>query len=297
MKTALDCIPCLVRQTVEAVRFVAPDSVLRERLVREALAGLAALDFGESPVFLAQRVHRILRALTGVADPYAAVKARFNRLALDMLPLLRADLRAATDPLALALRLAIAGNVIDFGVNGNPQEADIQAAIGNTLNESFAGDIEAFRAAVSEASTILYLADNAGELVFDRLLIEQLPYERVVVVVRGQPILNDATHADAAVAGLHELVEVIDNGSDAPGTLLADCADHLRQRFAKADLIIAKGQGNYETLSDVSANIWFLLKVKCPVVAEHIGLPVGTHVARRRQVTAVTEAETLAVMV
>jgi uncharacterized protein with ATP-grasp and redox domains len=153
------------------------------------------------------------------------------------------------------------------------------------------GDLEAFRQAVAEATDILYLADNAGEIACDRLLIQQLLSVRVTLAVRGGAVVNDATLADAEAVGLHELVEVIDNGSDAPGTLLSDCSEDFRKRFAKADLIIAKGQGNFETLSDTGGNIFFLFKVKCPVIAAHVGLPLGTHVltgsrptfARRRR--------------
>ncbi len=123
----------------------------------------------------------------------------------------------------------------------------------------------------------MYLADNAGEIAFDRLLIEQLPANRVALVVRGGPIINDATLVDARAVGLHEIVEVIDNGSDAPGTILEDCSAAFRERFEQADLVIAKGQGNFETLSDVRRPIRFLLKAKCPVIARHAGVPMGTH--------------------
>jgi len=279
--TALDCIPCLARQALEAARFVTTDRAVHERLVREALLATAAMDFGQSPVVMAQRIHRTLRDMTGVHDPYRAVKDRFNAMALSMLAQLEAELAKAADPVALAVRLAIAGNVIDLGVNGDLTETEARRAVFSALSEPFHGDIDAFRREVTEARSILYLADNAGEIIFDRLLIERLPTARVVVAVRGGPVLNDATMTDAEAAGLCDTVEVIDNGSDAPGTVLSDCREAFRQRFAEADLIIAKGQGNFETLSDEMADIWFLLKVKCPVIADRVGLPVGTHVLAR----------------
>jgi len=105
--------------------------------------------------------------------------------------------------------------------------------------------------------------------------VEQLPAAKVTVAVRGTPVINDATMADARVAGLTEIVEVIDNGSDAPGTILEDCSDLFRERFGNADLIIAKGQGNYETLSSSRGNVFFVLKAKCPVIAAHLGCRVG----------------------
>ncbi len=122
----------------------------------------------------------------------------------------------------------------------------------------------------------MYLADNAGEIAFDRLLIEQILPERVTVVVRGAPVINDATPIDALTVGLDRVVAVIDNGSDAPGTILTDCNQELRDRFANADLIVAKGQGNFETLSNELGNIFFLFKVKCLVIADLVHQPIGT---------------------
>jgi len=281
MKTALDCISCFIRQALEAARFITDDPVIHERIVRDVLRWSAEMDFAQPPPVVGQRIHRRLREVTGVDDPYRAVKDRFNRMAIEMLPDLSTQVQEATDPLYMALRLAIAGNVIDLGVNGDVEEDQVRRAIATTLHEPFHGDVEEFRRAVAEARTILYLADNAGEIVFDRLLIEQLPKERVTVAVRGRPVLNDATLADAETAGLPSLVEVIDNGSDAPGTILADCSEAFRRRFAEADLIIAKGQGNFETLSEEPDNIFFLFKAKCHVIADHVALPVGTHVAIR----------------
>jgi len=283
MHTALECIPCFVRQALEAARFVTDDPAVHEQLLRNVLRSVAEMDLAQCPPVVAQRVHHHLRQLTGVDDPYRAVKDRFNRMALDMLPELSARVRQAAEPLGTALRLAIAGNVIDLGVNGGLTEDEARQAAADAMEESFPLDVDGFRKAVQAANPILYLADNAGEIVFDRLLIEQLRAERVTVAVRGGPILNDATIADAEAAGLGDLVEVIDNGSDAPGTILADCSESFRERFTTADLIIAKGQGNFETLSDEMANIYFLFKAKCPVIADHVGLPVGTHVATRWQ--------------
>ena len=239
------------------------------------------MDLAQCPPLIGQRIQRQLREVTGVVDPYQAAKDRFNRMALDMLGELAVRVREAPDPLAMALRLAIAGNVIDLGVDGGVTEDQARQAVAGALDEPFHGDVDAFRQAAADAGSILYLADNAGEIVLDRLLIEQLLPERVAVAVRGQAVLNDATMADGEATGLCDLVEVIDNGSDAPATVLSDCSEDFRRRFAQADLVIAKGQGNFETLSDEAADIYFLLKVKCPVIAGHVGLPVGTHVATR----------------
>ena len=225
---------------------------------------------------LSQRIHRRLRELTGIADPYLDAKRRFSSLALALLPEFRAELPQAEDSFAYAVRLSIAGNIIDLGVNGNLSEAEVSHALHRVLSEPFSGEIPLFRRLVLSAERILYLTDNTGEIVFDRLLIEQLPSGRVTVAVRGAPVLNDATLADAAVAGLDQLATVIDNGSDATGTILDDCSSAFQHVFNRADLIVAKGQGNYESLHGSPASIFFLLKIKCPVVAWHTGLPIGT---------------------
>ncbi|HMB00704.1 MAG TPA: ARMT1-like domain-containing protein, partial [Spirochaetota bacterium] len=135
-----------------------------------------------------------------------------------------------------------------------------------------------FRRAVEEADKILYLMDNAGEIVFDKLLLEQLPLTKITAAVRGAPVINDAVMSDAEEVGICDMVNVIDNGSDAPGTVLEECSSAFTEYFNNADLIIAKGQGNYESLSDTDVNIIFLFQVKCNLVAEQTGLPTGTHV-------------------
>lgn len=277
MKTTLDCIACLLRQTLEAARLSTPDATDHEKIIRDVLGVLSQIDFTLSPPVIAERIYQRLKALTGVEDPYHALKDRFNRMALDILPSLAAKVDAAPKPLTMAARLAIAGNVIDLGANGGLTESDVLAAIENVLSEPFFGDLDKFEQALSKAERILYLADNSGEIVIDRLLIGQLRGKHLTLAVRGGAIINDATLADAQASGIHELCEVIDNGSGAPGTVLKECNQRFSETFKAADLIIAKGQGNYETLCDVAANIFFLFKVKCPVVASQIGLDMGTH--------------------
>lgn len=278
MNTSLDCIPCLLRQTLEAARLVSDDPEVHSQILREVLHWSQEMDFNQSPPAMAQRIHRRLRAITGVADPYLTAKARLNRIALELLPALRTEIELSKSPLMTAVRIAIAGNMIDMGVNGNLTEQDVHQALQRALSEPFFGEQERFFQAIARAGSILYLADNAGEIAFDRLLIEQILPERVTLAVRGAPVINDATLTDAQAVGLDEIVAIIDNGSDAPGTLLDDCSPEFRRRFAEADLIIAKGQGNFETLNDQPGNLFFLFKVKCSLVAHHVQQPLGTQV-------------------
>ena len=279
MKTSLDCIPCLVRQSMDAVRLCDAAPAVSAMAVREILLATTSLDFSLPPPQLSGELQAQLREITGCDDPYLEDKRRFNRLALELLPpLAKAVLRSA-DSFAAAVRLAIAGNVIDLGAKSGLTEEEVRQAA--ALDQPLLGDLDALRHAASHAQRILYLCDNAGEIVFDRVLIEQLPRSHVTVAVRGRPVINDATREDAIAAGLHEVAELIDNGSAAPGTVLGDCSSEFRRRFAEADLVIAKGQGNFETLHDAPAPIFCLFRVKCAIVAEHCGHPVGSHVVWR----------------
>ena len=284
MRIFLDCIPCFVRQALDSARLATDDEQIHEQVVREVLSLAADLDMSQSPPVIGQQIHRLIRELIGNNDPYHELKQRFNRLAMRMCIELAERVRTSEDPLKTAVRLAIAGNIIDLGVKTSIAESDIEGIINDSLTADFdSQQIEDFRNAVSQAKKILYLADNAGEIIFDRLLIEQLPTERVTVVVKGKPVINDATMEDALLAGLPKIVEVIDNGSDGPGTILQSCSKTFRSRFENADLIIAKGQGNYETLSDVDKDIFFILKAKCPVIARDLGCEVGEMILRRNQ--------------
>ena len=149
--------------------------------------------------------------------------------------------------------------------------------IDSALSVPLVGDgLNAFRNAIDQARQILYLGDNAGEIVFDRLLVEILPREKVTYVVKAHPIINDATIEDAKMAGITDLVEVIDNGDDTPGTVVENCSSEFQKRFEEADMIISKGQGNYETLNLVPKNIFFLLMAKCPVIAREIECKQGS---------------------
>ncbi len=283
MKTHLACIPCLARQALDAVTEGVADPARREPLLRQLLREPADSDWSGTPPALAQRLQRSIRRELGDSDPYRAIKDRMNRMALDLLPALRARIAAHPDPREAAVRVAIGGNLLDVGAKTQIAAEDLPAHLETIWHQPLHGDVAELFAAADRAQSILYLADNAGEIVFDRLLIEQLPAGKVVVAVRGAPVLNDAVRADAETAGLPELVPVVDNGSDAPGTILEDCSAEFRARFAAADLVIAKGQGNYETLADEDKNLYFLFTVKCPLVATRVGEPVGRLVARRQR--------------
>jgi len=282
MKTYIDCISCFLKQAQSAVKIAVDDPKLREKVMGEVLEKVSRMDFDRSTVEIGTEIHRTLREASGNPDPYRKIKDRSNRRMLDLYPHFLEQINSAEDPLEMAIRLAIASNIIDFGAIQNLDEQTID----NVMSESSAipldrAAVELFRREVERAETILYLGDNAGEIVCDRLLIEQLPREKITFVVRGNPVLNDATIADAEAVGMTKIVPVIDNGYDAPGTVLEFCSPEFRDRFQAADLIISKGQGNYESLGDNDQNIFFLLKAKCPVIAKELNAPVGVQILQK----------------
>jgi len=277
MKTSLDCIPCILRQALDAARLVSPNQSIHEQIIREVLGWTKEMDLSQSTPVMAQRIHRRLREITGASDPYREIKEQHNQIAMALSTVLRPTVESSPDPLLMAARLAIAGNAIDMGVIGYLSEKEVQQAVNGALKEPFYGNFKKFRVAVKSSKSILYLADNAGEIALDRLLVEQIGPRSVTFVVRGAPVINDATLVDARAVFLDRIVEVIDNGSDAPGTILEDCTKEFRDRFAEADMVIVKGQGNFESLNNEPGNLFFLFKVKCPVIADHVMQPVGTH--------------------
>lgn len=282
----LDCVPCLLRQAREAITYAGVETEAGFVVLREVLQLMAQLDWTLPPPALAQAVHRLIRELTGNTDPYAAVKQDMNRRAAELYPTWHRLFRKAHPPLEAAVRLAIVGNLLDVGAKTQLDAAAVRTAFQDALTAPLRGSVEEFAAAIRSARAILYLADNAGEIVFDRDLLAQLPVGNFTLAVRGRPVLNDATLADAESAGLADLCDLVANGSDAPGTILDDCSPTFREQFAAADLIIAKGQGNYESLAGTDKHIFLLLKIKCDVLSQELGWPRGSLVLHHQRPTA-----------
>lgn len=282
VRTHLDCYPCFVRQAVTAARLAGADAVAQQHAVRSALELLAEVDGGLEPPRIADLVHRALRAELGEGDPYLAYKEATTRAALELYPWLTERVASAPDPLAAAVRVAIAGSIIDAGpIDDVPTVADLWATAQRVLAAPLAIDhLAALRAELERAPWVLYLADNAGEAVFDRVLIETLRLP-VTYAVKSGPTLDDATRTDAFAAGLGTSARIVEIGCDAPGTSLDMCSSEFRRVFASAPVVLAKGQANYESLSDAGPRVFSLLQVTCPVIASDIGAPVGGVVVRR----------------
>ncbi|WP_457573988.1 damage-control phosphatase ARMT1 family protein [Desulfolithobacter sp.] len=270
MDTTLDCLVCFMRQALTTARLSTRDSLLQRRVVNEAGAFLSRVEFGLTPPENAVDLYQMIARLTGVGDPFAELKSQGNELALAMRDTVRKRIRMAPDPLLAAVRFAIGGNIIDYAAQ---HSFDVDATMAACLESPFLLDsTPALVAALDRRPEVLYLADNAGEIVFDGLLVEELLRRdcRVTLVVREGAIINDATMEDVRACGLDGLCPVITSGAVCPGTPLAHCSSEFKELFHRADLIISKGMGNYETLSDVVAPLFFLFTVKCQVVAEDI---------------------------
>lgn len=279
MEFNLECVPCTVQSCLRLVDDGPLDDRTKEDLLRRALAFLADCDWRQSPPALARELHAMLCEATGDADPYRAIKERSNRTMLDRAGDLRARLAAAQDPFAMAVRLAVAGNVIDFGAR---HLFDPDAAIERVLAADLAVDhTEQLRADLARARSVLYVGDNTGEIVLDRLCLEVLARPGVTFAVRGAPVINDATLDDARAVGIDTLARVITTGDDSPGVIPERASAEFRAALADADVVIAKGQGNLEGLWDETREIYFLLTVKCERVGRHLGVPVGDFVVWR----------------
>jgi uncharacterized protein with ATP-grasp and redox domains len=278
LKTYFDCYPCFLRQALRAARISGADETQQYSILQHTLSLLQNLPFDANPPEIGYRIHQIVGDIVDVKDPYHAIKKMSTQQAMAYYPKLKAMVQQSKDPLGLAIRLSIAGNIIDFAVTD--QIADLWETVERVIQQPYAiDDSPAMLAYLKTADHVLYLADNAGETVFDRILIESLPVP-VIYAVKSSPFVNDATMPDALAAGLDTCATLLDNGAQAAGTILALCSETFRTHFENAPMIIAKGQANYETLSDAGAKVFCLLQVKCPVLGLDLGVPAGGIVAR-----------------
>ncbi len=273
MKVNLDCIPCFQRQALQAVRFITDDERIHEQVLREVMKKLLELKWESTPPEMGHEVHKSVRRLTKEKDPYKGVKKESNDLVLKMYPELKVKIEKSEDPLRTAIRLTIAGNIIDFGAL---REFNLEKAIKEVLKKKFAiDDYEKLKEKLKNSKTLLYFADNAGEIGFDRLLVETMlkekSFERISFVVKGGPIINDATLEDAVCVGLNGLPKVefltISNGD--LGTGPERSSQEVKEWIKEHDLVISKGQGNYEGLSEFNG-IFFMLMAKCPIIASDL---------------------------
>jgi uncharacterized protein with ATP-grasp and redox domains len=272
MKTYLDCFPCFLNQALRSARIATVDEKKIKTILDEVGMMLKNIPLDSSPPKSGRLIYNKVKKITGNRDPYKKIKEESTQKALALYPNLKNRIEKSKDRLLTAIRIAIAGNIIDFGTNWN---VDIENETCKVLEMNFAVcDFDGFKNKLDKVSNILYLGDNAGECVFDRILIEEIK-KPVTYVVRGVPIINDATYEDAVQAGIDRVATIMSSGTDAPGTILETCNPEFKKIYKNSDFIISKGQGNYEALSKEKRPIFFLLRIKCNVVADDIGVNTG----------------------
>lgn len=284
MRMDTPCVACFVRQAVETVQRATDDPELQLRVVKQVCLLVEGVNPGTTPPDFAEQLYATIYRMTGNHDPFVSEKRAANALVLELVPRLMATVETSADPLLSAVKLAIAGNSMDLGVVR--EYGDVGGLAGRVLATELAvNDYDAFAERLRSAGHVVVVGDNNGEIVFDRMLLEQMKRVRdcrYTYIVRGAPVINDVTREDARDVGIDLLADVVDSGSRAPGLVLSACSDESRQVFMNADMIISKGQGNYEALSDAPREVFFLLLVKCGVVSKDLAAPVGGAVVKRR---------------
>ncbi len=269
MKTFLDCLPCMMSQALRAGRMATDD----EKKIKELLDSIGAMmkdiPLENTPPETGDIIYKEVRKITGVDDPYKKIKESNIQEAISLYPELKEIIRKSDNKLLTAIRIAIAGNVIDLGVG---KEFNIVEDVRKILKQEFGiFDFNEFQTHLEKANSILYIGDNAGESVFDKILIEELK-KPVTYVVRDIPVINDVTYEDAVASGIDKVAEIISSGSSAPAVIPELCDENFMEKFNAADMVISKGQGNYEGLSNVERSVFFLLKAKCHVIANDLNV-------------------------
>lgn len=270
MKSYLDCIPCFVRQGLDACRMITTDEQEIRRLLPRILVTIAGADLDQPPPVLVRAMHRVIREELRSPDPYRTLKKKSTEKALSLVPEAERLIDVSDNPFAAAVRFAIAGNILDFGAKTEWSETRVRDSFAKALEVSLADDhTDELHTRLKSAKTVLVLGDNAGEAVFDRLLMERFPGSaQVYYAVKGSPVINDVTREDAEDAGIAAVAQIVDNGTDIPGTHLPATSKQFRELFFSADVVISKGQGNFETLLDEDRDIFCILQIKCDSLAK-----------------------------
>lgn len=274
MKATADCIPCIESFVLRSARQVSEDDWLQRKVLLDTMDVLRSSSYDRSPPEICYEVLKAANKMLGVSDPYKDVKKELNKLSMPVAAKADKIIHGADDPLYSALKFACAANLLDVGVL---EEASPGEIIEVAKDRTFEVDnYEQLREDLEGAKSVFYILDNAGEIAFDKLVVQQLIDKDVTCVVKRSPVLNDATSEDAEAVSLSNLCDVIDPGADFIGLPLDLCSGEFKEAFNAADVVIAKGQANFETLESASSkSIYFVLVAKCPVVSGRLGVKTG----------------------
>lgn len=278
MKTQAECFPCFFKQAILAARMAGIDEKLQKKVLTETAGILYTASLDRDPPYIATHIFHKVYEIMGTTDPYSHVKEEYNKIVAGKFEEINRLIQNAVDPLRMAVKLSLAGNIIDFGIL---ETFDLDGVIQDTVaHEPVVDHYTQLKEYIEKSKKLLFIADNAGEIGFDRLLIDEIRKVNrnifVTVAVKKVPIINDATVFDAEFFGLEIKNKVIDNGSKHIGTYLPSCSHEMIEAYNQADTIIAKGQANWESLEEKATDkIFFLLKAKCSCVARVLGVNVG----------------------
>ena len=284
MRLKPDCIICNLNIIFRTLKIINKDENFLIENMKKVIGGISKVNKKLFPPELGEIVYKIVINSTNVKDPYKDIKRKQNNLILNNYFNLRQTILNTKDPLFEAVKFAVIGNVIDFGIK---EVVDFEEDIKNSFKKRIViNDYNLFERDLKLSKRILYIGDNSGEIVFDKLLIslikEIYPDIDITFACRSEPIINDVLIKDALQVGIDEYAEVISSGMNLPGTILRYVNNEFMEELRRSDLVIAKGQGNFEGLEEEKMEkIYFLLKAKCKVVADYLGCRVGDLIIKR----------------
>ena len=275
-----ECYFCINKTVEKLIQKFNPSAEIAEEFVF-SVNKLLGNEWDTTNPYLATKIHRLAREKLNIHDLYREEKFQANQLLLEHYYEWKSLVATSQNPFQMAAKLAVIGNIIDYGAHSVNE--DILTQIKSlTSNELAVDNTSELFDRIKSADSILYLGDNAGEIVFDKLFIETMAHPNVTFAVRGHPVINDITMDDVKQVGIDKLCKIITNGYDAPSTLLEHCSDEFMQAFNSADLIISKGQGNFEGLmNEKRDNLFFMLMAKCNPIATMLGVKKGDMLVRK----------------
>ncbi len=283
MKADFECLPCVLKTSFEAIKLATKNDDLSREIFYKLLDEMKNYQNGNPPPEIAGEFFKKIKDLTGNEDPYFAIKRTGDDFLLNHQNLFYKKIADSDDPLMSAMKFAIAGNIIDYGVNPNLVVEDEVKKIFEEANRKINHEVFDYKKLKEElfnAKSLLFIADNCGEIVLDKLFLKEIKREypniKITIAVRSETILNDVTMKEAKYCGLDEIGDLIESGSIYPGTLLQKTNENFKEIFDNADIVLSKGQGNFETMNDnKTREIYFLFLIKCKIVVFEIKQKLG----------------------
>ncbi len=286
MKIHDECIPCVISQAIKVANITGVKN--KEVLLKNIFKYLSKMSFLSTTPEIIGDLFEMIKKYSGNDDPYKETRTYYNNLFLEMIPKYEYKINGSEDPFFKAVQYAIVGNIIDFNPIHNLFLDDIYETFEKMEQLDFAiNDSKILESDCIHANSLLYLGDNCGEICMDLILIKKIkelnPALQITYGVRGKPVVNDSIKEDAYHVGMQQYATIMDNGDGSLGTVLSRVSSEFKEVYNKADMIISKGQANYECLSEEKKNIYFLLMTKCEVIANDIGVESGKMVCMKNK--------------